>query len=225
MTEDKEKAEEPQPEAAKAITSLKDAVRKFSELTVVPEAFKAGPVKGIAQPVTITVGTPDGSRFVMIDDDPEYTREVIMFEDPNKLAGRTGNLYAIPGELAVRLIEEHPDARRKLRSTQIYVCTYRHSTDIVLYPVKLPGDHPMSVDAHAEKMRWIRPCMEDWFRVAFDSATKQYNTTPTEIPDQPTADFKELYRGMGMDDLLFKGFRDHFIDDWDHAVLRMYRGA
>jgi hypothetical protein len=30
---------------------------------------------------------------------------------------------------------------------------------------------------------------------------------------------------MSLDDLLFRGFRDHFIDSWDHAVLRAYRGA
>jgi hypothetical protein len=225
MTDDKDKPEEPQPESTEVVTSLKDAVGAFSELTTVPEAFKAGPVQGIAQPVTITVGTPDGARFVMIDGNLEFTREVIMFQDPYKLAGRTGNLYAITGGLAVRLLETHPDARRKLRSHQIYVCTYRHSNEIVIYPVKLPGDHPMSIDAHAEKMCWIKPCMEDWFRVAFNSETKQYDTTSTEVPDQPRANFKELYRGMSMDDLMFKGFRDHFIDDWDHAVLRAYRGA
>jgi hypothetical protein len=222
MSEDKEPSTETQPEA---ITTLKDAVRKFSELTTVPEAFRAGPVTGLAQPVTITVATPDGARFVMIDGDPDFTREVIMFTDPNKLAGRTGNLYAIPGELAVRLLEANPDSRRKLRSHQIYVCTYRHSTEIVLYPVKLPGDHPMSIDAHAEKMCWIKPCMEDWYRVSFNAETRQYDATPTEIPDQPKANFQELYRGMSLDDLLFRGFRDHFIDSWDHAVLRAYRGA
>ena len=91
--------------------------------------------------------------------------------------------------------------------------------------MKLPGDHPMSIDAHAEKMAWIKPCMEDWYRVSFNSETKQYDTTPTEIPDQPRANFKELYRGMSLDDLVFRGFRDHFIDSWDHAVLRAYRGA
>jgi hypothetical protein len=225
MTEDKEKPTDAQPTALKAVPTLKDAARAFSKLTVVPEAFKSGPVTGIAQPVTITVGTPDGSRFAMIDGDPDYTREVIMFQDPNKLAGRTGNLYTITGELAVRLLEMRPDCRNKLRSHQIYICTYRNSHEIVVYPVKLPGDHPMSLDAFEAKMHWIKPCMEDWYCVSFNSETKHYDITPTEIPNQEKADFKELYRGMNMDELLFKGFRDHFIDSWDHAVLREYRGA
>jgi len=222
MPKAKEVSTETQPKPA---SSLEAAVQQFSELTTVPEAFKAGPVKGISQPVTITVGTPDGARFVMIDGNPDFTREVIMFQDPNKLAGRTGNLYAITGDVAVRLLESNPDSRRKLRSHQVYVCTYRHSTEIVLYPVKLPGDHPMSIDAHAEKMCWIKPCMEDWFRVSFNSETKQYDATPTEIPDQERADFAGLYRGMDLGALMYKGFRDHFINDWDHAVLREFRGA
>jgi hypothetical protein len=222
MTDDTEASTETQPKPA---SSLEAAVQQFSELTTVPEAFKAGPVKGISQPVTITVGTPDGARFVMIDGNPDFTREVIMFQDPNKLAGRTGNLYAITGDVAVRLLESNPDSRRKLRSHQVYVCTYRHSTEIVLYPVKLPGDHPMSIDAHAEKMCWIKPCMEDWYRVSFNSETKQYDATPTEIPNQERADFAGLYRGMDLGALMYRGFRDHFINDWDHAVLREFRGA
>jgi hypothetical protein len=221
MADSKDKPLEPQPAPA----TLKAAVSHFSALTTVPEAFKTGPVKGIAQPVTIKVSKPDGSRFVMIDGDPEHTREMLMFQDPSKLAGQTGNLYAIGGDLAMRLIELHPDSQRMLRPYEVYACTYRHSTEIVLYPVKLPGDHPMSVDAHAAKLQWIKPCMQDWYRVAYNGETKQYDTTPTEVPDQPKANFKELYRGMSMDDLIFKGFRDHLIDDWDHAVLRAFRGA
>jgi len=225
MPDDKEKEVETQPKPDATPRTMQDAISQFSALTTVPEAFAAGPVTGIAAPVTIEVKPFDGSRFVMIDDDPDRTREMVIYTDPYKLSGRTGNRYAVRGDLATRLLQEHPDSRKVLQPHQLYVGTYRHSHTLVLYPAKLPGDHPLSVDAYEEKKVWIKKCMEDWFRVCWNDVGKVYETTPTEIPNQPKADFNELYRGMTMDELIYKGFRDHFIADWDHAVLRAFRGV
>jgi hypothetical protein len=170
------------------------------------------PVKKLLN--VVKVGRPKNkSVFLRVHRGEEYqVPKLALIEDKD---GTDRDMYVVPQEL-VPLVQEH------VKFVALYLAVDRNEIPYLI-PVALQG---------AEDTKWnvwfqsldtaLRTAMDHWTKIVANMQAGYYDAFIAE-DDQHIA--PPVWPDKSMDELLEIAFRQHFIDDLDHPVLRKLRGA
>jgi hypothetical protein len=155
---------------------------------------------------TVPARKPNRHEFVRVRPGEDWRLETAVFEDR-----LTRDVYIVDRRLWSEL------------GTEIYpVCLFlatNRQGDVFLWPVKLPGPDGRSNTWNDSSLAAARLAEQSWIRVTANMAAGMYDTFEAtgELPEPewPELTFSEILRLC---------FRDRFIQDIDHPVLRSLRG-
>jgi hypothetical protein len=149
---------------------------------------------------------PDRSWFVRTHPDPLYRLEAgfIELRDDRELYLVDPRLHPeLPGEIIPKLLITSINSRGLL----------------FLWPIRLPGADGRIDEWNRIALEAAQLAMTRWVRIAANRETNMYDVSVahglTAEPEWPKRSFKEL---------LEIAFRDHYINDINHVVLRRLRG-
>jgi len=152
------------------------------------------------------VRKPDRQEFVRVHPGPAMSIEVALLEFKEQREH-----YLVAPELAVILPGE---AVPKV----LYTTITRHG-GLMLWPIKLPDDNGRLDPWNDAALIAAERAKTTWIRLAANKALGTYEVKEAQgaIPDPAWPD-------VTLDKLLELAFRDRFIEDADHPVLRHLRG-
>ena len=155
---------------------------------------------------TVPCRKPNRHEFIRVRPGEDWQLETAIFED--KLSKE---MYLVDRTLWDEL------------SNEIYpvslLCVMTRQRDIFLWPVRIPGDDARSNLWNDSALAAARLAQSHWIRVAANMNAGYYETF------KAAAAFSEpVWPDLTLQQMLRTCFRDHFIDDSDHAVLRALRG-
>jgi len=149
---------------------------------------------------------PNRHEFFRIHPDPQWRLETAIFED--KVQGET---YLVDRNLWSELGTE-------IRPVCLFVAVNRQR-DVFFWPVKLPGPDGRSNSWNESAVAAAKLAETQWIRLAANMRAGMYDVFAAQgelsEPEWPDTSFLELLRLC---------FRDRFIRDMDHPVLRSLRG-
>jgi len=156
--------------------------------------------------LTVPVRKPDRQWFVRVHPDPSWRlatavtelkeeREIYLVDRP---------LWSeLPGEIV---------------PMQLFTAINRQGV-VFLWPVRLPGEDGKHNEWHRSALEAAQMAMTRWVRVAANMSLGAYDVfeAVADLPDP-------VWPDIGFAGLLKVGFRDRFIRDLDHPVIRRLRG-
>lgn len=155
---------------------------------------------------TVPCRKPNRQEFVRVRSGEHWRFETAVFED--KSARET---YLVASELRSEIADE------------IYpVCLFTTVTrqgDLFLWPVRIPGIDGKTNSWNDSSLAAALKAEAAWIRVVANMRVGYYDTFEAAgslgDPEWPDLSFEELLR---------LSFRDRFLEDFDHPVLRSLRG-
>jgi hypothetical protein len=158
--------------------------------------------------LTIPVRKPDKSWFVRAHPDAAFHLDTAVIE-----LKEDRETYLVAPNLWSALAAESTFSPRAL-----FTAINRQGV-LFLWPVRLPGADG-KIDARSQSaLQAAQLAQQGWVRVAANMSLGAYDvhqaTGDLPAPDWPTYTFREMLR---------VAFRDRFIDNLDHPVLRKLRG-
>lgn len=159
---------------------------------------------------TIPVRKPNKSEWFQVRPGPQWRLQTAILEVEN---GVDRAVYLVAKELWADLAGE-------IAPALVLTCTNR-AGDLFLWRVKLPGPDGRTNTWTESALRIAQAAETTWCRMVADMGNGHYTHY------EPAADLPEP---TWPDDLDFRqilkiAFRDKFIDNADHAILRALRGA
>lgn len=163
---------------------------------------------GVRKLVTmVPVRKPNRFEFVMVHDDPSFhlqTAALVFKEDREEL-------FLVDPTLWPELVAE-------IRPIGLYTTMNRQNV-VSLWPVKLPGPDGRIDTWNASALDAVSRARKQWVRVAANMSLGGYEvyeaTGGLSQPQWPDLDLREI---------LSIAFRDRYIRDADHVVLKKLRG-
>jgi hypothetical protein len=157
---------------------------------------------------TVPVRKPHRQEFIRVHPDPTWRFETAALEVQED-RGKTAYLVSpglwaeLPGEIVPMIL---------------FTAVTRQGV-VFLWPVRLPGADGKQNEWHRSAQEAAQHAMSKWVRVAANQPLGAYEVfvASGSIPE-PT------WPEEGFERLVQTAFRDKFIQDWDHAVLRQLRG-
>jgi hypothetical protein len=160
--------------------------------------------------LSVPVRKPDKAWFVRVHPDESYRLQTAVIELKEDRGGET---YLVAPALWPELATE------ATFSPRAFFTAVNRQGVVFLWPIRLPG-----ADGRVDE--WSRTALEaadmaakGWVRVAANMGLGAYDvfqaTGPLPDPDWPGVPFRELLR---------VAFKDRFISDLNHPVLRRLRG-
>ena len=157
--------------------------------------------------LTVPVRKPDRQWFIRVHPDPAWRLETAVLElkDERETYLVDPELWsALPGELIPKVL---------------FTAINRQGVAL-LWPVRLPGEDGRGNAWHRSAIEAANLAMTGWVRIAANMSLGAYDvfeaTAELPEPEWPEKDFQAL---------LEIGFKDHYIRDLDHPVIRRLRGA
>lgn len=159
------------------------------------------------QLITVPVRKPNRHEFVRVHPDPAYRltpAAIIEVKDERET-------YLLTPPMA----DAHPD---EFRPATLYLTINRQKV-LFLWPVKLPGIDGRENEWHRSAQEAAQKSMTDWVRVMSNMSLGAYELFVArgdlEEPEWPQESFSEILR---------VAFRERYIDNLDHALLKRLRG-
>lgn len=156
---------------------------------------------------TVPVRKPHGQDFTRVHPGPDYRAQLALIEvrDDREVYLLTPNIArALPGEYVM---------------ATVYTATNRQGV-VHLWPVKLPPPDGRIIEWHRSAAEAAELAMTKWVRVRANMALGAYELFESQgtvpEPEWPTLSFTELLR---------IGFRDRFVDNLDHALIKRLHGC
>jgi hypothetical protein len=144
---------------------------------------------------------------ICVHPDPEYQLQTAAL--PLKVDRE--ELYLVAPEL-------WPELSGELRAIIFFTAINRDGV-VFLWPVKLPGEDGRHDTWNASALDGAEAAKQQWVRVASNTSLGAYDVFTTEstfsAPAWPQLTLRELLR---------TAFRDRFIEDINHPVLKRLRG-
>jgi hypothetical protein len=156
--------------------------------------------------VTVPVRKPARQSFIRVHPDEAYRLQTAILE--------------LKEDRETFLVDPTlwPELGGEITPVELFTAVTRNG-DVFLWPVKLPGPDGRSSDWHRSAFEIAGMAMTRWLRVqanmglgAYEALVAQENLSD---PQWPEASFREL---------LAIAFKDRFITDLDHPVVRKLRG-
>ena len=197
------------PVNAKPAPAAQDFLPDLSRLRLSQDY---GEALGLKKLVTgVAVQKPDKTWWIRTHPSDDYRLPTRVIE----LTGKSGKeIYLVSPELRVRLAGETTFVPRLLITSLA-----RPGNILFLWPIPLSGPDGRLNPWHQSAMDAAIQARDRWIRVqakmevgAYDVMTTEANLAPPEWPD---VSFQELLRCA---------FKNFWIDDWEHPVLRRLRG-
>jgi hypothetical protein len=159
---------------------------------------------------TIPVRKPNKSEWFQVRPGPQWRLQTAILEVEN---GVDRAVYLVAKELWADLAGE-------IAPALVLTCTNR-AGDLFLWRVKLPGPDGRTNTWTESALRIAQAAETTWCRMVADMGNGHYTHF------EPAADLPEPTWPDGLDfrQILKIAFRDKFIDNADHAILRALRGA
>ena len=158
--------------------------------------------------LTIPVRKPDKTWFVRTHADPAYRIETAVIE-----LKEDRETYLVSPHVREELATE-----TALQLKALFTAVNRQGV-VFLWPINLPGLDGRTNDWNRSALEAETLAREHWVRIQANMALGAYSvwTAETELPEPnwPQQPFKELLR---------IAFKNHFIDDLEHPVLKRLRG-
>lgn len=162
------------------------------------------------KPVITSVGVDKPGRHLFIRTRPgeEWWFETGTFTDKE-----SREVYLVSPDLWNALPGE-------VRPTCLVTCISRNSPVPFLWPIPLPGPDGRGNRWHESAAEAAKLATEQWLRVVADMTAGCYvpHVAAGDLPEPKWPD------DLTMSDLLRLAFRDRFIADMDHPVLKRLRG-
>jgi hypothetical protein len=156
---------------------------------------------------TVPVRKPHKQEFIRVRSDPAYRDAfaVIEWKEDREYYLLTPEVaHAYPGEFIM-----------------VHLFTAINRQEVVfLWPVKLPGSDGRTIRWHTSAAEAAEFAMSHWTRVTANMGLGAYEYHPAEgsIPEPKWPE-------LSFTDLLRIGFKDKYVGDLNHAVLKRIRGA
>ena len=187
------------------VTDANDSFPDLSKLRLSQEFLKTAGAKKIL--TTVPVRKPNKQDFVRVHPDPTFREAFAVIE-----LKEDREHYLIMPDIAAALSTE-------IVTVMLYTTINRQRV-ITLWPVQLPpSDGRRRNEWHRSAQEAAERAMERWIRVVANMSLGAYEMSLAlgAIPDPawPELTFKELLR---------IAFRDCFVDNPDHAVVKRLRG-
>lgn len=156
----------------------------------------------------IPVRKPNRQEFIRVRAGQEWQFETGLFKEEE-----SSEFYMV----APTLWMEIPD---EVKPTCLRMCISRNSSVPFLWPIRLPGPDGRPNRWHESAAAAARIAERDWLKVPSDMSAGCY------VPVVSQAQFSEPEwpADLDMSGVLRLAFRDRFIGDVDHPVLRRLRG-
>jgi len=156
---------------------------------------------------TVPVRKPNRQEWVRVHPD-----EAMRFPTPVLELKEEKETYLVAPELWVELREE--------LIPKILFTTINRQGVLSLWPIRLPDQDGRIDDWNRSALEAAQVAMHEWVRVPSNRSLGAYevfrtSATPPE-PEWPAVDFQTILR---------VAFRDRFIRDLEHVVVRKLRGA
>lgn len=156
---------------------------------------------------TVKCDKPNRQVFVRVKPGEENRLETGIFEDRIN----RGERYLVDRALWPELVTEI--------SPVCLLTAITKQGDIFLWPIRLPGPDGRSCDWHTSAMAAAQLAEKRWVRMAANMASGSYDVFEASgelaEPKWPELSLQEILR---------LAFKDRFIQDVDHSVLRGLRG-
>ena len=157
---------------------------------------------------TVPVRKPDRFSFVRVHPAAEYRLDTLVLT--LKGEGATETYLVDPGLRS--------DLAGELIPTALFTVITRQGV-LLLWPIRLPDQHGRIDHWNRSALEAAKLAMEKWVRVAANMGLGGYDVFV------PTGSFAEpVWPDVSFQELVEVAFRDHFIQDRDHVVLRKLRG-
>lgn len=182
-----------------------DPFADLSKLTLSQDFAAAIGVKKII--TTVPVRKPNRFEFVRVHPDDEFTlmTGALCFKEDRE------DIYLVDRGLWMELGPE-------VRPIALYTTINRQNV-VSVWPVKLPGPDGRHDTWNASALQAVAHAKTSWVRVAANMSLGGYDVVAAGAelsdPQWPDLSFTEILR---------IAFRDRFIDDPDHVVLKKLRG-
>jgi hypothetical protein len=155
---------------------------------------------------TVPVRRPSPQDFVRVHTEPGYRAALALIElkDDREVYLLTPNIASqLPGEYV---------------TANVFTAINRQGV-VFLWPVKLPQPDGRIIEWHRSAAEAAELAMQKWIRLKANMTLGAYEISESQgvIPDPewPALPFSELLR---------IGFRDRYVDNIDHAVIKRLRG-
>jgi hypothetical protein len=162
---------------------------------------------GVRALLTVPVRKPGKQVFFRTQASPEYRLDTAILELKEER-----EIYLVDRSLLPVLGDE-------VATVTLFTCIDR-SGNLFLTPARIPSSDGRANEWHISYLRCLELAMEDWIRVQADLRLGGYHafTAAAKLPEPqwPDATFKKI---LGV------AFRDRFIRDLDHLVIRKLRGS
>jgi hypothetical protein len=166
--------------------------------------IESGGVKKLL--TTVPVRKPNPQDFVRTHADPAYrlALAVIELRDDREI-------YLLPPPIAQQLPGEY--------ATVTLYTTINRQGVVHLWPVKLPGSDGKIIEWHRSAAEAAEKAMERWIRVKANMSLGAYDIfeASATIPDP-------LWPELSYQELLRVAFRDRYVNNLDHPVVKRLRG-
>lgn len=156
--------------------------------------------------LTVPVRKPDRQWFIRVHPDPDWRLPVATIELKEER-----ELYLVDRPL-------WPELPGEIVPMQLFTAINRQGV-VFLLPVRLPGEDGKHNEWHRSLLEGTRMAMTRYVRIAANMSLGAYEVFEAtgDLPDP-------VWPDIGFDGLLRVAFRDRFIRDHDHAVIRRLRG-
>lgn len=157
---------------------------------------------------TISVRKPNRQEFIRVRCGNDWRFETGLFKDEE-----SGEFYMVSPPLWTEIPGE-------VKPSCLVTYISRNSPVPFLWPIPLPGPDGRPNRWHESAFEAAKHAERNWLRVVADMAAGCY------VPHVAAGNLAEpdWPEDLTMSDLLRLGFRDRFIGDVDHPVLRRLRG-
>ncbi len=156
--------------------------------------------------ITVPVRKPNRQEFVRVNPDPEYGLQTAILE--------------IKEEREVYLVGPSlwPEMPGEIVPTQLHTAVNRQGV-VFLWPIRLPGEDGRQMEWHRSLFQAAEMATKGWVKVQANMSLGAYEvfeaTGNLPEPEWPNKTLEEL---------LEIAFKDRFIANPDHPVLRRLRG-
>lgn len=156
--------------------------------------------------ITVPVRKPGKQDFVRVHPSDDYRLETAVLELKEER-----ETYLVAPELWTELPSE-------LTPKALFTTINRQGV-LTLWPVRLPGEDGRLDEWNASALQAAEMAQKDWVRVAANMSLGAYEVYEAtgDLPDP-------VWPEMAFSDILKVAFKDHYITEIDHSVIRRLRG-
>ncbi len=163
---------------------------------------------GVRRLITmVPVRKPNRYEFVRVHDDPAFHLQTaaLVFKEERE------ELYLVDRAL-------WPDLASEIRPIGLYTTINRQNV-LTVWSVKLPGVDGRIDSWNASALEGVSRARKQWIRVAANMSLGGYELYEA-TGDLPPPQWPDL----SLHEILKIAFKDHFVRDMDHVVLKKLRG-